>query len=200
MIISKPNPVGKDAKIAEIQKAIDKAFNVAWAITGESDGIICYPRCYINFKKRNKETIYGLKVIEHFDATTLDDTAEYIDANVDYKDVLDGEENRMIILSSYDTFQVNNLPNFESTLIECIFIVNLNKTHPTIKHRADEEVRIQVKKVLEKIPDVRIHRTVTTLNRVFGDIRYSTMLDIHPLHCFKVILSLERFKSESRSC
>lgn len=201
MIISKVNPVGIDAKIAEIQKAIDKAFDVKWSLGGNTTGgIICYPRCYVNFKKRNKETIYGLRIIEHFDAATEDETAEYLDTNTEYKDILDGEENRMVIIDSYDIFPVNDLYLFESTLIECIFVVNLNKTHPLIKHRADEEVRLEVKKVLEKIPDVKIHKTVRRLNKIFGDIRYSTTLDIHPLHCFKIILSLERFKGENRVC
>lgn len=201
MIISKINPVGIDVKIAEIQKAIDKAFDVKWSEgQNTTGGIVCYPRCYVNFKRRNKDTIYGLKIIEHFDASYAEDTVDYLDTNTEYRDILDGEENRMVILDSYDIFPVNGLYLYESALIECIFVVNLNKTHPTIRHRADEEVRLEVKKVLEKIPDVKIHKTVRSLNKIFGDIRYSTTLDIHPLHCFKVILSLERFKDEGRVC
>lgn len=201
MIKAKLNPVGIDVPVHNIQVAINKAFDVKWSDGGNTTGgIICYPRCYINFKRRNKNNIYAEKIIEYFDASELEDSVDYIDTNTDYKDILDGEENRMIILDSYDMFPVNNLPNFESALIECIFIVNLNKTHPTIKHRADEEVRIEVKKVLEKIPNVSIHRTVKTLSKVFGDLRYSTVLDMHPLHCFKVILSLDRFGSNDKIC
>lgn len=201
MIIEKINPVGIDVEVYKIQKAIHNAFNVLWNQNGEAEnGIICYPRCYINFKKRNKNTIYAERIIEYFDASELETTEDYIDTNVDYKDILDGEENRMIILDTYDFFPVERSQNFESALVECIFIVNLNKTHPTIKHRADEEVRIQVKKVLEKIPNVTIHRMVRSLNKVFGDLRYSTTLDMHPLHCFKVILSLDRFGSNGKVC
>ena len=205
MIIAKKEPVGMDVDIYLIQKAIDKAFDVKWSEKDEdgnptTGGIICYPRCYVNFKRRNKNNIYAERIIEHFDASDVDDSADYIDQNVDYKDILDGEENRMIILGSYDIFPVNETQNFESSLIECIFIVNLRKTHPTIKHRADEEVRLEIKKVIEKIPNVSIHRTVRTLNKVFGDLRYSTTLDMHPLHCFKFVLSLDRFGSNGLIC
>lgn len=206
MIIEKQNPVGMDVDIYNIQKAVNTAFNTKWSLKDTNgdpitEGIICYPRCYINFKRRNKDNIYAERIIEYFDASTVDDSTDYIDQNVDYKDVLDGEENRMIIIEgSYDIFPVNDLPVFESSLIECIFIVNLNKTHPTIKHRADEEVRLEIKKVIEKIPNVSIKRTVRSLNRVFGDLRYSTVLDMHPLHCFKFILSLDRFGSNGNIC
>lgn len=201
MIIEKVNPVGVDIEVLKIQRAVHSAFDVAWS-QGQNtqDGIICYPRCYINFKRRNKNNIYAERIIEHFDASEYVDSEEFIDVNVDYKDILDGEENRMIILDSYDFFPVERSQNFESTLVECIFIVNLNKTHPLTRHRADEEVRIQVKKVLEKIPNVSIHRIVRSLNNVFGDLRYSTTLDMHPLHCFKVILSLDRFGSNGKIC
>jgi hypothetical protein len=200
MILAKINPVGIDVDIALIQKAIHDAFDVKWS-EGQNtiNGVICYPRCYVNPKRRNMTNVYDSKVIEYFDASTEDTTEEYIDSNMDYKDVLDGEENRMIILTDYDIFPVNNLQNFESSLIECIFIVNLNKTHPGIKHRADEEVRIEVKKVLARIPNVSIHKTVRTINKVFGDAKYSTALDMQPLHSFKIILSLNSIGS-NRNC
>lgn len=201
MIIEKVNPVGIDVEVLKIQRAVHNAFDVAWSLgQNTNSGIICYPRCYINFKRRNKNTIYAERIIEHFDASEYSDSDEFVDVNVDYKDILDGEDNRMIILDSYDFFPVDRTQNFESTLIECIFIVNLNKTHPNIRHRADEEVRLQVKKVLEKIPNVSIHRIVRSLNNVFGDLRYSTTLDMHPLHSFKVILSLDRFGSNGKIC
>lgn len=200
MIIEKLNPVGVDVEIYKIQKAIHDAFNPKWVANQGDQGIICYPRCYINFKRRNKNNIYAERIIEYFDPSEVVDSPGYIDVNVDYKDILDGEENRLIIIDSYDFFPVERTQNFESTLVECIFIVNLNKAYPLIRHRADEEARIDVKKVLEKIPNVSIKRIVRSLNNVFGDLRYSTTLDMHPLHCFKVILSLDRFGSNGKIC
>lgn len=200
MIINKLNPVGIDVEVQKIQKAIHDAFNSKWVANQGDEGIICYPRCYINFKRRNKNNIYAERIIEYFDPSEFDPSQEYINNNVDYKDILDGEENRLIILDSYDFFPVERTQNFESTLLECIFIVNLEKVYPQIRHRADEEVRIEVKKVLQKIPNMSIHRIVRSLNNVFGDLRYSTTLDMHPMHCFKVIVSIDRFGSNGKNC
>lgn len=195
MIIAKQNPVGIDSVIHVIQQTVNAAFDAKWNDGTSEHGIICYPRCYLNFKRRNKSTIYGEQIIEYFDASEVNNSGDYIDTNNDYKDILDGEENKMIILTNYDAFPINATQNYESSFVECIFIVNLNKTHPHIKHRADEEIRVEVKKVLGSIPDVTVHRSIRALNKVFGDIRYSTTLDMHPMHCFKFILSLDRFSA-----
>jgi len=196
MIKSKQNPVGIDVDIAIIQKAIHNAFDVKWSDgQNTTDGIICYPRCYVNPKRRNKTNVYDSKILEYFDTSEVDSSSDYSDINTDYDDILDGEENKVVFITDYDVFPVNHGVGFETALIECIFVVNLNKTHPAIKHRADEEVRVDVKKVLDKIPNVSVHKTVRTLGKVFGDIRYSTQLDIHPLHCFKFVLSLDRINS-----
>ena len=193
MIYAKENPVGIDIDIAIIQKAIHNAFDVKWSDgQNTTGGIICYPRCYVNPKRRNKTNVYDSKILEYFNTSEYDDTEEYSDINTEYDDILDGEDNKVVFITDYDIFAVNHNPLYETALIECIFVVNLNKTHPTIKHRADEEVRVEVKKVLDKIPNVSVHKTVRTLGKVFGDIRYSTQLDIHPLHCFKITLSLDR--------
>ena len=194
MILEKIKPVGIDVDIAIIQKAIHDAFDIKWSYgQNTSGGIICYPRCYINTKRRNKFNVYDSKIIEYFDSSNLDDSLEYTDINTEYsRDILDAENNKMIILAEYDIFPVNSMGNFESSIIECIFIVNLNKTHPEIKHRADEEVRLEVKQVFTKIPNTKIKRIVRTLGNVFGDIKYSTNLDMQPLHCFKIILELNR--------
>lgn len=195
MVIAKENPVGIDAIINIIQHTINNAFDTKWKDADSEHGIICYPRCYVNFKRQNKNNIYGEQIIEYFDTSTVAESAEYFDTNNDYKDILDGEENKMIILTNYDAFPVNESNMYESSYVECIFIVNLNKTHPNIKHRADEEIRVEVKKVLNTIPNVTVHRSIRSLNKVFGDIRYSTKIDMHPRHCFKFILSLDRFTS-----
>lgn len=201
MIIEKLNPVGVDVEIAKIQKAVHEAFDVKWSEGQNTEnGIICYPRCYVNFKRRNKNNIYAERIIEYFDPVEYSDSVDFINTNVDYKDILDGEENRLIIIDSYDFFPIERTQNFESTLVECIFIVNLEKAYPNIRHRADEEVRIDVKKVLQRIPNMTVKRMVRSLNNVFGDLRYSTTLDMHPLHCFKVILSIDRFGSNGKIC
>jgi hypothetical protein len=200
MILAKKDPVGLDYVISLIQKAVHDAFDVKWNDGVDEHGIICYPRCYATFKRRNKETIYGQQTIEYFDTSDVDTNAEYIDTNTDYRDVLDGEQNRMLFITDYDTFEVNSSGNYESSFFECIFVVNLNKTNPTIKHRADEEVRLEVKKVISKIPNITIQRSVRSINKVFGDLRYSTTLDMHPMHCFKFIISADRFTATNKIC
>lgn len=200
MIIAKKNPVGIDITVAQIQYYVNQAFNTAWDDgSNPGVGIICYPRCYVNAIKRNKTNVYYSKVIEHFDESNVDEGPDYFDTNVDYVGVLDGEDNKMIIVSDYDVTPEENSQHREMTTIECIFIVNLNKAYPNIKHRADEEARIDVKNVLEKIPNVKVYRTIRMLNKVFGDIKYSTSLDMHPLHCFKIVLDVNNINTSTSS-
>ena len=191
MIIAKTNPVELDAVIARIQKVIHTAFDVKWSQgQNTTDGIICYPRCYQTIRK-------GHKYIEHFDSATTNDY------NLDYNDIVDSEQNRMFILN-YDYEIVNakgsDNGNFKSTYLDVIFFVNLNTTHPNVLHRADEEVRAEVVKELEKIPNVSFYKTVRKLNKIFGDIKYDPQIDIQPSHCFKVVLHVDRFSKNEKIC
>lgn len=190
MIIAKENPVELDVIVAKIQLAIHKAFDKKWSITpDEKGGIICYPRCYQTIRKNHK-------YIEYFDSS------ENIDYNIDYVDIVDSDENRMIILNDdYEIVNETNNQLYKSTYLDVIFLVDLTKTHPNIKHRADEEIRAEVTSVLEKIPNVRLFKTVRKLNKIFGDIKYNPKIDIHPYHCFKVVLHIDRFsKIEKLPC
>lgn len=196
MIIAKIKPVELDVVVARIQLAIHKAFDAKWSIvdpvppeTVKKGGIICYPRCYQTIRN-------GHKYIEHFDS------AESNDYNLDYQDIVDSEENRMVILND-DYEIVNETDNglYKSTYLDVIFFVDLSLTHPDVLHRADEEVRTDVVKELEKISNVSVYKTVRKLNKIFGDIKYDSKIDMHPSHCFKVVLRVDRFsKNEILPC
>ncbi len=194
--------IGLGAKVAEIQYDINKAFDVLWSDKDAdgnptTGGILCYPLCEVNFKRNNKKIIYNKKIIEYFDEATEADTEAFKKRNVDYDDILDGEYNRMIVIQDEEIEQINNA-NFYKTKLEVIFVVNLNTTHPSAGHRTNEEVRSEVLKILEKIPNVTVYKTVIRLNKVFGDIQYSTALDMHPLHTFKVVLTVDRFSKTDK--
>ncbi len=187
MIIAKNNPVGLDAVIARIQKAIDDAFKNKWKREDQEEnlGIICYPRCYINIKNKHKH-------IEYFDS--MDDKQ-----SIDYLDVLDTETNKLIILN--DDYEIVKIgPNHYSTYLDLIFLVDLNSTHKSIKHRADEEVRLEVTKEIEKVPNISIYNYTRKLNKIFGDIKYDYKLNLQPSHCFKITVHVDRFTQNEKYC
>lgn len=193
MILAKTNPVGLDVVVHRIQKDIHKAFDVKWSVGGNTDkGIICFPRCYVNFKDSNKFKEYNDKIIEYFDSSTTDD----------YEDILDSESNKMIVLHTHDIDDLSDVngKNFKTTYLELIFIVDLSVAYPNITHRADEEARSEVTKIVEKIQNCKVYRIVRGLNKVFGDIKYPSSLDLHPSHCFKIVLKVERFSENEKIC
>lgn len=207
MIKNVKNAVGLNATVARIQIAMDAAFDKLWSDKDEfgadtKDGIICFPICFINFKRLNQNIDYNKRIIEHFDYYSDEDIAtQPIGGGNDYVDILDSDTNKMIILNDYDIEPVESV-NFEATRLDIIFIVDLTKTHPGTNQRqaAIEELRIEVVKILEKIPNITVLRSVRRLNKVFGDIEYSILLDLHPSHCFKVVVSVDRFSKNDKIC
>ena len=166
-----------DSIIADIQIAINNAFDLAWAETGKTTGgIVCYPLCSITFGKKGKR-------VEYFDEST----------DIDYQDILDADTNKMFVLNDYDIYQARGTSNYSTTFLDIIFIVNLKQCYKNINYRATEEFRQDVLKVLNKIPNTSIYKTQSQLNRIFGDIQYDKQIDMHPNHCLKVILSVDRF-------
>lgn len=181
------DPRGLNAVVRRVQEAISKAFDMSWSEEPITiPGIICYPICYVN--ERNEK-----KVIEWFQTEDID-----VRVNSDYQDPLDGERNRMIILAENEEIPVG--PNNYSTILNLIFIVDLEKTHPTLKHRATVEVRTDVLNVLEKVPNTSIKLVQKKLNKIFGEIVYDTDLNLQPRHCFMVQLSVDRFSKTEIFC
>lgn len=200
------NPIGLNATVHRIQVAMHNAFDVAWSDKnglGEKteDGIVCYPICFINFKRSNQNITYNKKIIEHFDYYSESDLANMpIGGGNDYKDILDADENKMIVLSEYEIEPVGI--NYETTRLELIFILDLSRAYSDIVQRqaAVEQVRVDVIKVIERIPNVSLHKTVRGLNRVFGELEYSSSLDLHPQHCFKATITVDRFSKDDKIC
>jgi hypothetical protein len=106
---------------------------------------------------------------------------------------MDAEQNKMIVLNDYDIYQVKGTTNYSTTYLGLIFIANLNKCYPNISYRATEEFRSDILKVANKIPNVSVYKTQSQLNRIFGDLLYDSQIDMHPNHCLKVVLSVDRF-------
>lgn len=183
MIIAKTNPVAQDVVVARIQKALHNAFDVKWSEGGNTtDGIVCYPRCYIGFDTNMK------RIIDYYEQTT----------EFDYLNILDNEQNKVIPINDYPIIQegVNTL----STKLDLIFVVDLKTTNPTVTHRADEEVRSEVLKVLQKIPNTSVVSVIRGLHHIFKDMKYNPSIDMQPKHCFKVVLSIDRFSENEKYC
>lgn len=182
MILAKNNPVGLDVVIDRIQKAVDKAFDVKWSEgQNTTGGVKCYPRCYVNEK-------LDYRVIEFFDSST----------RIDYLEAVGDKVNSMVVVNEYDINKISI--NVLKTKLDLIFIVNLKETHPTVTHRADEEVRSEVLKIIEKIPNTTVESVVRGLKKIFKDIKYDNKIDMHPMHCFKVVLSVDRFLEDEKIC
>lgn len=172
IIFAKENPIGVDAIINSIQQLLDTKFSTSW------QGLECYPRCYVNEDK-------GKQVIEHFDGK-------------DYNNVVHADKSKCFFLAEYD--EIPNGSNNYSTVIEIFFIVDLKKAKPSILHRADGEIRNEVLSIIEKIPNTTIKRVVKKAENIFKGYFYDNVDDLHPTHCFKVVLSLDLYKRDQTIC
>lgn len=178
----KTNPIGIDAIIDGVQKAMYE-LGTFWNI--ELEG---YPRCYI-LNKENGQTVEA-----------------YIGDNEYSKPLSFAEGNKFFFVAPNDIEYVSNM--FVTTNIELYFILNTVECKPTINHRADEEVRNDVLRELERIPTIKTIRVLWQIDKVFNRFRnkqsrsydYDTATDIHPYHAFKIELELLPYNIEQQQC
>ena len=165
----KDNPVGLDVVIDIIQKRLYNKLTPLWNVKLEG-----YPRCYE--VKRNKKT-----TIEHF-----------LGRN-EYKSLIHSDENKFFFIVKDNIKQVSFTTY--NAVIELYFIVNVQDCKPSIKHRADEEVRNEVINVLSTIGVADALKTIIIdTASVFRGYDYELLNDMHPHHCFKVIFEIRDFK------
>lgn len=173
MLITITNPKGIDGEIAKLQKEIHDRLKALW---GESGGLAdnqikCYPRIFRN------QRAGGMFVPEIFDG------------GKDYKELSFDD------IAAYSFFGRADRSDFNSgaytTNVYLVFRVNLDKVKPSISHRADEEVRLDVEKLVWKgIYGFTFQSTETGMTNAFRE--YPVWLsqkkydDMHPYHVFRL--------------
>jgi len=166
---TKTNPVGLDLVVDVIQKKLYSKLSLLWNVKLEG-----YPRCYEI--KRSKKT-----TIEH-----------YIGKG-EYKSLISSDENKFFFIVKDNIRQVSFTTY--NAVIELFFIVNVQDCKPSIKHRADEEVRSDVISVLSTIGVADALKTIIIdTASVFRGYDYELLNDMHPHDCFKVIFEIRDFK------
>lgn len=167
MIYAIDNPIGLDAVIATVQTKLMQLAST-WGV--ELDG---YPRCYPMIDTDGK------KGIEHFIK------------GKDYGNLIYAEGNKFFFTAESDATRVGF--GYETTEVELYFIVNLNECKPSITHRAANEVRVDVKNLLEQVSGIEIKTTVIEIDRVFSGYDFRITDDMQPYHAFRINITIIQY-------
>ena len=127
MNYTKQNPIGLDAVIHDIQlKMYDLSSKWNVALNG-------YPRCYILQNHNGEKTIESYLGNQEFSGS-----------------LIFAEGNKFFFVSGEKELQVDR-PFIYETTIELYFMLNTKECYPTIQHKADNEVRVDVINALSKV-------------------------------------------------
>lgn len=155
MIYLKETPIGIDTQIQRLQKGL---YNKLPYIPKKG-----YGRCYIIESEKKKIPVHFLKGKDYQEVLICDDLA------ISFFFL----ENEMSKVNKYQ---------FE-TKIDIIFQIDLSKISPTIQHRSDEEIRIEILKIISK----ESYFTLEEVTKGQDAIKefYSDLLDMQPYHFLK---------------
>jgi len=175
MVIAKDNPIGIDSLVNKMQNVINE--RLAWA-----NQLEIYPRCYIQF--RDNQT-----------------TIEHYLKNGDYETVNNAEANKCFFVLFGNQQKEND--GLYSTQLDLYFTLNLTEIKPDVLHRCDEEVRMDVLKVIERfslgINTVTINQVITGIDNVYRGLFFNRDDDNQPYHCFKVRLDI-KYDKDGYNC
>jgi hypothetical protein len=176
MLIQKTGAVGMDVKIQQFQAKVYKALCNKWGLAENNEVFNAYERCYQNQIKDGY-------------------IAEVFTGVNEYKEVFFDDDLTAISffgLSGNVKHELN-----EAAIIHLVFFVNLKKLKPSITHRADEEVRVDVMNAcgtdffgFEYLGmDLRVENVLKEYpgSRREVGLKY---VDMHPKHCFRLNFSL----------
>jgi|JI61114BRNA_FD_contig_31_7068765_length_1685_multi_5_in_0_out_0_2 hypothetical protein len=170
----KQNPVGLDAFVQKLQVLLHTQLLSKWS---ELNG---YGRCYINQHD-------GFKTIE-----------DYSKKNEYSGNLVFSEGNKFFFATEKDLERTGN--GYYKTSIDLFFIVNVNKIYPSIAHRADEEIRIDVLNVLENQALVEVKKLVIDIDKIFNKFDYNRVDNMQPYHVFKLELDVVEFDINQKDC
>jgi len=167
MVIGKDNPVGIDVLVAYLQKGINS--KLSWA-----NLIDIYPRCYVVYREDNV-------------------TIEHYYANGNYDSVNNAEGNKCFFVLVGNPQKENN--QYYSAQLDVYFTLNLKEINPDINYRCDEEVRVDILKVIEAFNVssnvVNVDEVVIGIDNVYRGVYFNPDDDNQPYHCFKITLNVQ---------
>jgi len=177
MLIAIDNPAGIDRPILNLQTEIHKQLLVKWGLTGDKANTYeAFGRIYRN--KKDNQFI-----------------AEAYAGDGEYKEVYWNDE-----LSAISWFGQSNITKLDvryKTNVHLVFFVDLAKLKPDIQHRADEEVRNDVQRIVGRgLYGFTYESTEVWLENVLREYPGSrrenrlSAVDMHPVHCFRMNFSL----------
>jgi hypothetical protein len=177
MLIQKTNPVGIDASVQRLQAALHGELVKAWGLAGPDDPNY---RSYGMIYRNKKDNQY---------------IAEVYTGNNEYKEVY--WDDRVSAISWFGLSGNIELGVKNTAKIHLVFFVNLAKLKPTVAHRADEEVRNEI---ANYFGNTRFGASLDTIElwtenvlREYPGSRRDDRLkavDMHPVHCFRLNLTL----------
>jgi hypothetical protein len=173
-LITINNPVGINVGIGKLQAFLFNRLVTKWGISG--DDYSSYGLVYRN-KKDNQyiaEAFTGVR--NEYKEVYWDDTKAAVS---------------WFGISGASTFDKVN-----KTSVHLVFFVNLKKLKPLIAHRADEEVRIDVQKLIGSFSfgfsyegsELWIENVLREYPGSRRDNRLGAV-DMHPIHCFRINLT-----------
>ena len=180
MLIVKSKPVGIDIPIRKLQEFLHSRLMGLWGLDPDTDSenklYESYGRCY-----RNKKDNGFIAEV-------------YTGAN-QYKEVYWNDKLRAISFFGTSNSIVHD--KAEKTDVHLVFFVNLAKLKPSIAHRADEEVRLDVLKSIGSFKygfrftgvDLGLENVLKEYPGSRRDDRLKAV-DMHPVHCFRINFSL----------
>ncbi len=172
MIYKKVNPIGIDVPIQKLQQNLfDKLLDM-WSL--DVSDYKSYGRCYRN----SKEDGY---VPEMF----VSEGKQYQDLFLDDNHVVTSFFGCEKIPLQNESFRAD---------VHLIFAVNLTKVGINVAHRADEEVRMDVYRLLLKYPEFVVNEIVIGSDSVFREYTAWKKLipdrDMQPNHFFRINFTL----------
>lgn len=179
MIYAKTNPIGLDAVIATVQSKL-MSLETLWGVT--LDG---YPRCYPKYDEDKDKG--GRKGIEHYSGKN-----EYSG------NLIHAEDNKFFFTAEDDEHHVGLYR--ENATIQLFFILNLDDCYPLIAHRCDNEVRTDVKNIINTIPSLKYTTTVKEIEKVFYGYDYAIGDDVQPYHAFRINIDVVQFDINQIYC
>jgi hypothetical protein len=177
MLITKTNPVGVDYHIQALQTRMHDQLVAEWQLS-DSTVYQCYGRC----DRNRKDSGY---------------VAEVFSGGTDYREVYWNDN--LTALSFFGLSGVVKKGVLSEADVHLVFFANLTRLAlkdsegNTITHRADEELRIQVERIVGKYSNGFTYlSTELWLENVLREYPGSRdqLKDMHPIHCFRINLKL----------
>lgn len=181
----KTNPTGLDAVIHEIQSSLYKLKD-KWNVTLNG-----YPRCYIINNAKGNKTIESYIGKEEYSGS-----------------LIFAEGNKFFFVAGEKELQFGDLKGYFTSNIEVYFFLDTIKCYPSVLHKADQEVRLDVVNILSKIPSIKVIDLESNSDKVFA--RFNNRISqgyeneytdtMGRYHYFKCILELHPYRIVKKIC